>query len=110
MTDESSKQTRLSFEALRRRLPRMWLYLFVIGFGVVMVLPFFFRTFGDLGTTVRTFASGDAGAIGANDMMILASCAVVGFYAARFLRIPAPHITGPMIFSAAVHLAGLTSA
>lgn len=79
-------------------------------FFVVMLLPFFFRTFGDLGTTVRTFASGDAGAIGANDMVILTSCAIVGFYAARFLRIPAPHITGPMIVSAAVHLAGLTEA
>ncbi|NNE84417.1 MAG: AbrB family transcriptional regulator [Alphaproteobacteria bacterium] len=79
-------------------------------FFVVMVLPFFFRLFGDLGTTVRTFASGDAGAIGTNDMLILTGCAVVGFYAARFLRIPAPHITGPMIASAAVHLAGFTEA
>ncbi|NKB48397.1 MAG: AbrB family transcriptional regulator [Alphaproteobacteria bacterium] len=79
-------------------------------FFVVMMLPFFFRIFGDLGTTVRTFAGGHAGAIGPTDMAILTGCAVFGFYAARFARIPAPHITGPMIFSAAVHLAGLTSA
>ena len=79
-------------------------------FFVVMVLPFFFRMFGDLGTTIRTFAGGDSGAIGPTDVAILTGCAVIGYYAARFLRIPAPHITGPMIFSAAVHLAGLTSA
>ncbi|MFT5181835.1 MAG: membrane AbrB-like protein [Alphaproteobacteria bacterium] len=79
-------------------------------FFVVMILPFFFRVFGDLGTTVRTFASGAAGAIGPADIAILTGCAVVGFYTARFLRIPAPHITGPMIFSATVHLAGLTAA
>ncbi len=79
-------------------------------FFVVMVLPFLFRIFGDLGTTVRTFSGGEAGAIGASDVAILTGCAVVGYFAARFARIPAPHITGPMIFSAAVHLAGFTEA
>ncbi len=79
-------------------------------FFVVMVLPFFFRLFGDLESTVRTFAGGHAGALGPADIAILAGCAVVGYYAARLLRIPAPHITGPMIFSAAVHLMGLTEA
>lgn len=79
-------------------------------FFVVMILPFFFRVFGDLGTTVRTFGIGGGGAIGPADVAILAGCAVAGFYAARLLRIPAPHLTGPMIASAAVHLAGFTSA
>jgi membrane AbrB-like protein len=79
-------------------------------FLVVMVLPFFFRQFGDLGTTVRTFAAGGGGAIGLADVAILAGCAVTGFFAARLLRIPAPHLTGPMIASAAVHLAGFTEA
>ena len=79
-------------------------------FFVVMLLPFFFRVFSDLETTVRTFAGGDSGAIGPTDIAILTACAIVGFYAARLARIPAPHMTGPMIVSAAVHLAGLTSA
>ena len=79
-------------------------------FFVVMMLPFFFRLFGDLGTTVRTFAAGGSGVIGPADVAILAGCAVIGFFAARLVRIPAPHLTGPMIASAAVHLAGFTEA
>ncbi len=79
-------------------------------FFVVMVLPFLFRVFGDLGTTVRTFGGADAGAIGPTDVAILTGCAIVGYFTARLLRIPAPHITGPMIFSATVHLAGFTEA
>lgn len=79
-------------------------------FFVVMILPFFFRIFGDLGTTVRTFSGGEPGAIGPADVAILAGCAFIGFFAARLMRIPAPHLTGPMIASATVHLLGLTSA
>jgi len=79
-------------------------------FFVVMILPFFFRIFGDLGSTVRTFTGGETGAIQLFDVLILTGCAIIGFYSAKFLRIPAPHITGPMIFSAGVHLLGLTSA
>jgi len=78
-------------------------------FFVVMILPFFFRIFGDMGTTIRTFGGG-GGTIGPNDIAILTGCAVVGFFTARLVRIPAPHITGPMIFSATVHLAGFTEA
>jgi len=78
-------------------------------FFVVMILPFFFRIFGDLGTTVRTFGGG-LGALEPSDVAILAGCAIVGYFTARLLRIPAPHITGPMIFSASAHLAGLTGA
>lgn len=79
-------------------------------FFVVMALPFFFRIFGELGTTVRTFGDNGGSAIGPADVAILTGCAIVGFFTARLLRIPAPHITGPMIFSAAVHLAGFTEA
>lgn len=78
-------------------------------FFVVMVLPFLFRIFGHLGTTVRTFNHG-AGGLQPSDVAILAGCAVVGYFVARMIRLPAPHLTGPMIFSAAVHLAGLTAA
>lgn len=79
-------------------------------FFVVMTLPFLFRIFGDLGTTVRTFSGGAVSAIGPTDVAILAGCAIVGFFTARLVRIPAPHLTGPMIFSATVHLAGFTEA
>ncbi len=79
-------------------------------FFVVMILPFLFRVFGDLGTTVRTFGGSDIGTIGPTDVAILTGCAVVGYFTAQLVRIPAPHITGPMIFSATVHLAGFTEA
>jgi hypothetical protein len=69
-----------------------------------------FRVFGDLGTTVRTFGGSDIGTIGPTDVAILTGCAVVGYFTAQLVRIPAPHITGPMIFSATVHLAGFTEA
>lgn len=79
-------------------------------FFVVLALPFFFRVFGDLGTTVRTFGGSGGSAIGPTDVAILTGCAIVGYFTARLIRLPAPHITGPMIFSATVHLFGLTSA
>ena len=40
-------------------------------FFVVMILPFFFRIFGDLGSTVRTFTGGETGAIQLFDVLIL---------------------------------------
>lgn len=78
-------------------------------FLVVMTLPFMFRILEDFDPSLRTFAGAEAG-LTLMDGVILAACAVVGFYGARLLRIPAPHLTGPMIMSAAVHLLGLTSA
>jgi len=78
-------------------------------FFVVMVLPFLFRIFGHLGTTVRTFGGGHS-TLQAADVAILAGCAIVGYFTARLIRLPAPHLTGPMMLSASVHLAGLTAA
>ena len=42
------------------------------------------------------------------DFLLLAACGVLGALLARWLRIPAGTLLGPMILSAAVHLAGLT--
>jgi membrane AbrB-like protein len=42
------------------------------------------------------------------DFLLLAACGVVGALLARWLRMPAGALLGPMILSAAVHLAGLT--
>ncbi|HCP00247.1 MAG TPA: ammonia monooxygenase, partial [Rhodospirillaceae bacterium] len=44
------------------------------------------------------------------DIALLAGSAIVGLYVARFLRMPAPYLAGPMVASAAVHLLGLTHA
>jgi uncharacterized protein len=42
------------------------------------------------------------------DFLLLAACGAVGALLARWLRMPAGALLGPMILSAAVHLAGLT--
>jgi hypothetical protein len=78
-------------------------------FLVVMTLPFVFRILEDFNPALRSFGAADA-QLEVIDVVLLAASAVVGFYTARLLRIPAPHLTGPMILSAAVHLSGLTSA
>lgn len=41
-------------------------------------------------------------------MLVLVVCAVVGTVAARFARLPAYRMVGPMLASAAVHLTGLS--
>jgi membrane AbrB-like protein len=44
------------------------------------------------------------------DLAILAGCGLAGFLGARALRLPAAAVVGPMVLSAAVHLAGWTAA
>lgn len=43
------------------------------------------------------------------DALILLACGAGGYLGARLLRIPAPHLIGPMVLSVAVHLVGLTA-
>ncbi len=78
-------------------------------FLVVMLLPFIFRLIEDFEPGLRTF-SGDGSSITLIDIVLLAGSAVAGLFIARMLRLPAPHLAGPMIASATVHLAGLTHA
>ncbi|NIA69580.1 AbrB family transcriptional regulator [Pelagibius litoralis] len=44
------------------------------------------------------------------DMAVLTLCGLVGFFAAKLARLPAAAILGPMVASAAVHLAGWSDA
>jgi membrane AbrB-like protein len=78
-------------------------------FLVVMTLPFMFRIFEGFEPGLRSFA-GSSAALTPADIAIFAACAVVGYYGARLIRMPAPHLTGPMAMSASVHLLGITSA
>lgn len=76
---------------------------------VVLIVPFAFVLIGEydrgdrppLGIPLLDFPLPELG--------ILAACAIVGGYGAKRLRIPAAMVTGPMILSAAVHLAGLST-
>lgn len=42
------------------------------------------------------------------DALILAACAVLGYFAARALRVPAPFMIGALVLSGAAHVGGLT--
>ncbi|MBN43724.1 MAG: hypothetical protein CL573_09595 [Alphaproteobacteria bacterium] len=78
-------------------------------FLVVMILPFLFRLIDDFDPVLRTFSASGA-PLDPTDIALLAGSAIVGLYVARFLRMPAPYLAGPMVASAAVHLLGLTHA
>ena len=74
---------------------------------VVLTIPLWFAF-------QRGYVGGQAPAGGAGwsapaDLAILLSCAVVGALGARRLRVPAATLLGPMLLSAAVHLAGITA-
>ncbi len=76
---------------------------------VVMVIPFWFRYahgYVPSGTT----ALGSVTDIGAVDGLILTVCGVVGYVVGKRLNLPAAALSGPMIASAVVHLAGATTA
>jgi membrane AbrB-like protein len=75
---------------------------------VVMVIPFWFRyTEGERAITTAVGPS-IAGAT-FTDIGILATCAVIGVLLGRLVRLPAYKIVGPMLVSAGVHIAGMTS-
>src|SRR3546814_11199671 len=44
------------------------------------------------------------------DMLVLTACGIAGFVAARLARLPAAAIPGPMLFSAVLHIYGVTDA
>ena len=76
---------------------------------VVLVVPVGFMLIGDYDQAARP-PSGDAfTSLGARDIALLTACGVIGALGARAIKLPAAFVTGPMILSAIVHLAGLTS-
>ena len=75
-----------------------------------MTLPFVFRLFTDYTPPPGLLPSGGSIDMPALDWLVLAACALVGAVVARRLKIPAAVLIGPMILSAAVHVAGVTQA
>jgi membrane AbrB-like protein len=76
---------------------------------VVLIIPFWFRFAEGIG------AGPPAGGmslldIRSFDFSVLVLCAFIGAGAGRLLRLPAYRIVGPMLASAAVHIAGVTKA
>jgi uncharacterized protein len=78
--------------------------------AVVFTVPFLFQYLGGVDISGRAGMAGAATWPGGVDLAILAACAVAGFYLGRLVRLPAYALTGPMVLSAAMHLAGLTAA
>lgn len=77
---------------------------------VVLTIPFAFRWFLDIGPTGGVGVPGPSfSEIGMLDLVILTITGIVGWLAARAIKMPAAAIVGPMLASAAVHLAGVTS-
>lgn len=76
---------------------------------VVSVIPFYFR--GILGLEIPTLPSNllSATAFPIVDGAILLGCAIVGLYAARWMKLPAPAFLGPMALSAFAHATAWTT-
>lgn len=77
---------------------------------VVLALPFLMQVL--FGYTPGPRPSGGIPLADAKlfDLMVLTFCGVAGFVLAKLARLPAAAVLGPMIFSAAFHMGGLTSA
>jgi membrane AbrB-like protein len=75
---------------------------------VVMVIPFWFR-YTDGERAITTAVGPSIAGTSLVDIGALVICAVVGVLFGRLLRLPAYKIVGPMLVSAGVHIAGLTS-
>jgi len=72
---------------------------------VVMTIPLWFAFSAGYRSSGDYAAGPSADAL---DLIILLGCAVFGALIGRVLRLPAANLMGPMLLSAAVHLAGLT--
>lgn len=74
---------------------------------VVILIPFTFQALGFYDPAQRGALGPALTALAPRDMALLAAC-TIGYPVARLLRVPAAQIVGPMLLSAAIHLAGLT--
>ncbi len=77
---------------------------------IVLALPFAFQWLLDYDPAARPTFGAALEDLAPADLVLLSLCGIAGFLGARALRIPAAPVVGPMILSAAVHLAGWTSA
>ena len=75
---------------------------------VVMVIPFWFRLVEGYQPSAAS-AGALFATIPAFDLDVMALCGVVGFFAARLVKMPAPALIGPMVMSAAAQLTGVTT-
>ena len=78
-------------------------------FLIVMTLPFLVQAFTDVDLGQSALFGPSVTEVPAVDWVWLVGVAVAGAVLGRLARLPAAMLIGPMLASAAVHLAGLTS-
>jgi uncharacterized protein len=76
---------------------------------VVLIIPFWFRYTQGAGAGV-SFRGPSLLATSVLDLGVLTLCAIVGAGIGRLIRLPAYRIVGPMLVTAAIHIAGITAA
>jgi membrane AbrB-like protein len=77
---------------------------------VVLAIPFYFRFSGGYVPPDSALPAIGGGDIALDEAGILVVCGVVGAVLGRLLRLPAYAMFGPLLLSAAVHMAGLSAA
>lgn len=77
---------------------------------VVLSIPFAFALGGGLDLGDRPAIGPALSALPAYDYVVLGLSGVVGYLGGRWLKVPAAAVVGPMLVSALVHLAGMTTA
>ncbi len=77
---------------------------------VVLLLPFAYEILLGVDLGQRPPPGQPLLSVAPFDVALLAACGLAGWLAARAIRLPAALIVGPMVLSAAVHLAGWTEA
>ena len=75
---------------------------------VVLVIPFWYQ-FMTGATSTPSSMGPSIGAIGIDDLAVLAACAVAGVWAGRLIRLPAYRLSGPLLASVVVHGTGLSA-
>lgn len=76
---------------------------------IVFTVPVWFRLTEGYQPGGMAAAMGTLADVSAIDALVLGASAIIGALAARALRLPAANLTGPMVVSAGLHLAGLTT-
>jgi len=76
----------------------------------VLAIPIFFRLTSDIDMTDRARFGVGLDEVSALDYAILIACGLIGAPLAKAIRLPAALLVGPMLISAAVHLAGFSAA
>ena len=75
---------------------------------VVFLIVFYYRLVEGFVPTGLPVPAGPAA--GGSELAALLACALVGYPAARALRVPAAQLVGPLVLSAALHLGGVIAA